>query len=250
MNNNTNTLGTRRNEMDAALVNLFSHTKDYVAKNINNKVLAFTNQIESELNTTKKELAAFKKNNEELIQRHNAAIASWDEERERALREADRVKEWREKYEDIEKYIRFIGKQIPCNTGGTFENDPLDAILDAAVRALNDRKPTRVDELNSVADAILASWKEEKPERVDELNSVADAILASWKEEKTHMKLSHEKTLDSLEYTIERTKVFEALAEMLYKAEYDNTDGIRKIYETIREKYPVGTYYRPCKKDE
>ena len=32
------------------------------------------------------ELAAFKKNNEELIQRHNAAIASWDEERERALR--------------------------------------------------------------------------------------------------------------------------------------------------------------------
>lgn len=83
------------------------------------------------------ELAAFKKNNEELIQRHNAAIASWDEERERALREADRVKHWREKYEDLEKYIRFIGKQIPCNTGGTFENDPVDAILDAAVSALN-----------------------------------------------------------------------------------------------------------------
>lgn len=228
MNNNINTLGTRRNEMDAALVNLFSHTKDYVAKNINNKVLAFTNQIESELNTTKKELAAFKKNNEELIQRHNAAIASWDEERERALREADRVKEWREKYEDIEKYIRFIGKQIRVNTGGTFENDPIDAILDAAVRSLNDKKP----------------------ERVNELNSIIDQVIGSWKEEKEHMKLSHEKTLDSLEYTIERTKVFEALAEMLYKAEYDNTDGIRKIYETIREKYPVGTYYRPCKKDE
>lgn len=174
------------------------------------------------------ELAAFKKNNEELIQRHNAAISSWDEERERALREADRVLEWKEKYEDLEKYIRFIGKQIPCNTGGTFENDPVDAILDAAVRSLNDRKPIRVDELNSILDEVITSWKEEKE----------------------HMKLAHDKTLDSLEYTIERTKVFEALSEMLYKAEYDNADGIRKIYEAVREKYPVGTYYRPCKKDE
>ena len=170
------------------------------------------------------ELAAFKKNNEELIQRHNAAIASWDEERERALREADRVLEWKEKYEDLEKYIRFIGKQIPCNTGGTFENDPVDAILDAAVRSLNDRKPTRVDELNSILDAVTTSWKEEKET----------------------MKLAHDKTLDSLEYTIERTKVFEALSEMLYKAEYDNTDGIKKIYEAVREKYPVGTYCPPC----
>ena len=170
------------------------------------------------------ELAAFKKNNEELIQRHNAAIASWDEERERALREADRVLEWKEKYEDLEKYIRFIGKQIPCNTGGTFENDPVDAILDAAVRALNDRKS----------------------ERVDELNSILDAVTTSWKEEKETMKLAHDKTLDSLEYTIERTKVFEALSEMLYKAEYDNTDGIKKICEAVREKYPVGTYCPPC----
>ena len=174
------------------------------------------------------ELAAFKKNNEELIQRHNAAISSWDEERERALREANRVLEWKEKYEDLEKYIRFIGKQIPCNTGGTFENDPVDAILDAAVRSLNDRKPARVDELNSILDAVTTSWKEEKET----------------------MKLAHDKTLDSLEYAIERTKVFEALSEMLYKAEYDNADGIRKICEAVREKYPVGTYYRPCKKDE
>jgi len=83
-------------------------------------------------------LAALNKNNEELIQRCNAAIDSWDEERQRALREADRVLEWREKYEDLEKYIRFIGKQIPCKfTGDTFENDPVDAILDAAVRLLN-----------------------------------------------------------------------------------------------------------------
>ena len=170
------------------------------------------------------ELAAFKKNNEELIQRHNAAISSWNEERERALREADRVLEWKEKYEDLEKYIRFIGKQIPCNTGGTFENDPVDAILDAAVRALNDRKS----------------------ERVDELNSILDAVTTSWKEEKETMKLAHDKTLDSLEYTIERTKVFEALSEMLYKAEYDNTDGIKKICEAVREKYPVGTYCPPC----
>jgi hypothetical protein len=104
--------------------------------------------VAEESRLLEKELYAFKKNNKELIQRHNAAISSWDEERKRALRESDRVKEWREKYEDLEKYIRFIGKQIPCNTGGTFENDPIDAILDAAVRALNDRKPTRVDEPN------------------------------------------------------------------------------------------------------
>lgn len=171
------------------------------------------------------ELAAFKKNNEELIQRHNAAISSWDEERERALREADRVLEWKEKYEDLEKYIRFIGKQIPCNTGGTFENDPVDAILDAAVRSLNDRKPTRVDELNSILDAVTTSWKEEKE----------------------HMKLSHDKTLESLRYNIERTTAFEALAEMLYKAGYDNTDGIKKIYEIVREKYPAGAYWMPSK---
>lgn len=120
MDNDINTLAKRRHEMDAALVQLFSHTKDYVAKNINNKVLAFVNHIESELNISKKELAAFKKNNEELIQRHNAAISSWDEERERALREGNRVLEWRGKYEDLERYIRFIGKQIPVNTGGTF----------------------------------------------------------------------------------------------------------------------------------
>ena len=61
----------------------------------------------------KSELAAFKKNNVELIQRCNAAIASWDEERERALREADRVTEYKEKYEELKDYLRFIGKQIP-----------------------------------------------------------------------------------------------------------------------------------------
>lgn len=170
------------------------------------------------------ELAAFKKNNEELIQRHNAAIASWDEERERALREADRVIEYKEKYEELKDYLRFIGKQIPCNTGGTFENDPPDAIMDAAVRALNDRKPTRVDELNSVTDAILSSWKEEKE----------------------HMQLSHSKTLESLRYNIERTKAFEVLGEMFYKAGYDDIDGIKKIYEIVREKYPVGTYCSPA----
>jgi hypothetical protein len=43
------------------------------------------------------------------------------------------------------------------------------------------------------------------------------------------------------------TKVFEALAEILYKSEYDNVDGIKKIYEVTREKYPVGTYVPPCK---
>jgi DnaJ-domain-containing protein 1 len=226
MDNDINTLA-KRHEMDAALVQLFSHTKDYVAKNINNKVLAFVNHIESELNISKKELAAFKKNNEELIHRCNAAIASWDEERERALREADRVKEWKEKYYDLETYIRFIGKQIPCNTGGTFENDPIDAILDAALRALNDRKP----------------------ERVDQLDSILDAVTTSWKEEKETMEKCMNDTHDSFVYVIERTKVFEALAEMLYKAEYDNTDGIKKIYEAVREKYPVGTYYPPCKKE-
>lgn len=184
--------------------------------------------VATESRLLEKELAAFKKNNEELIQRHNAAIASWDEERERALREADRVKHWREKYEDLEKYIRFIGKQIPCNTGGTFQNDPIDAILDAAVRALNDRKPARVDELNSVADAILTSWKEEKE----------------------NMKLAHDKTLDSLEYNIARTKVFEKLAELFYHSSYDDIDGVKKMYDIVRKEYPVGAYYPPCKKDE
>jgi ElaB/YqjD/DUF883 family membrane-anchored ribosome-binding protein len=228
MNNDTNILAMRRHEMDAALRLLFCHAKEEVAKNVNNKVLVFVNDIESELKTTKNELTAFKKNNEELIHRCNAAIASWDEERERALREAARVKEWREKYEDLERYIRFIGKQIPCNTGGTFENDPIDAILDAAVRSLNDRKP----------------------ERVKELNSILDAVTDSAKEEVKHLKSANDKTLDSLKYAIERAKVFEAIAEMLYKAEYDNTDAIKKIYETVREKYPVGTYYPPCKTNE
>lgn len=158
-------------------------------------------------NILETELAAFKKNNEELIQRHNAAIASWDEERERALREADRAIKYKEKYEDLVKDIRLIGKQIFCSTGGTFENHPPDAIIDAAFRSLNE----------------------------------------SWKEEKEHMKLSHDKTLESLRYNVERTKVFEALAEMLYKAEYDNTDAIKKIYETVREKYPIGTYWMPSK---
>lgn len=184
--------------------------------------------VTTESRLLEKELAAFKKNNEELIQRHNAAIASWDEERERALREADRVKHWKEKYYDLETYIRFIGKQIPCNTGGTFENDPVDAILDAAVRALNDRKPARVDELNSVADAILASWKEEKE----------------------NMKLAHDKTLDSLEYNIARTKVFEKFAELFYHSSYDDIDGVKKMYDIVRKEYPVGTYYPRCKKDQ
>lgn len=167
------------------------------------------------------ELAAFKKNNEELIQRHNAAVSSWDEERERALREANRVIEYKEKYEDIEKYIRFIGKQIPCNTGGTYENDPIDAILDAAVRALKDKKPTRVDELNSILDEVITSWKEEKE----------------------HMKLSHDKTLESLRYNVERTKVFEQISKMFYDADYEyDRDAAKKIYNIVREHYPIGSY--------
>jgi hypothetical protein len=207
MNNDTNTLGIRRNEMDATLTSLFIHTTPDIARNVNDKVLDFVNQIESERRTMKAELDMFKKNNQELIQRNNAAISSWDEERERALREADRAIEYKEKYEDLVKDIRLIGKQIFCSTGGTFENHPPDAIIDAAFRSLNE----------------------------------------SWKEEKEHMKLSHDKTLESLRYNIERTKAFEALAEMLYKAEYDNTDAIKKIYEIVREKYPAGAYWMPSK---
>ena len=161
----------------------------------------------TEIELLKEELDMFKKNNEELIQRHNAAIASWDEERERALREADRAIKYKEKYEDLVKDIRLIGKQIFCSTGGTFENHPPDAIIDAAFRSLNE----------------------------------------SWKKQEEEMKLCHDKTLESLRYNVERTKVFEALAEMLYKAEYDNNDAIKKIYEIVREKYPAGAYWMPSK---
>ena len=171
--------------------------------------------MNNEIQTLKLELAAFKKNNEELIQRCNAAISSWDEERERALREADRVNEWKQKYEDLEKYLRFIGKQIPCNTGGTFENDPIDAIMDAAVRSLNDKKPERIKELNSILDGTLESWKQEKKE----------------------MTLCHDKTLELLREYIEKAKVFECLAEMLYSSHFDNIDGIKKIYEVTKKNY-------------
>jgi len=225
MNNDTNTLGIRRNEMDATLTSLFIHTTTDIARNVNDKVLGFVNQIESERRTMKAELDMFKKNNQELIQRNNAAIASWDEERERAFREADRVIELRNKYEELKDYFRFIGKQIPCNTGGTFENDPPDAIMDAVVRALNDKNPERVEQLNSIIDGTLTSWKKQEEE----------------------MKLSHDKTLESLRYNIERTAAFEALAEMLYKAGYDNIDAIKKIYEIVREKYPAGAYWMPSK---
>lgn len=149
---------------------------------------------------------------------------------------------WKEKYEDLEKYIRFIGKQIPCTTGGTFENDPVDAILDAAVRSLNDLTDYIAEETHKRSMTLNES--------VLENESVLNAVVDAAKEEKENMKLAHDKTLDNLQYAIERTKVFEALAEMLYKAEYDNADAIKKIYETAREKYPVGTYYPPCKKDE
>jgi len=137
------------------------------------------------------------------------------------------IHNWKEKYEDLEKYIRFIGKQIPCNTGGTFENDPIDAILDAAVRALHQKQKLEHD-----------------------IKNIHEAVDVAVKEYSEHNKLAHDKTLDSLEYAIERTKVFEALAEMLYKAGYDNADGIKKIYETVREKYPVAKYYPGCKKYE
>ena len=58
--------------------------------------------------------------------------------------------------------------------------------------------------------------------------------------------LSHSKTLESLRYNIERTKAFEVLGEMFYKAGYDDIDGIKKIYEIVREKYPIGTYCSPA----
>ena len=209
MNNDTNTLGIRRNEMDATLTSLFIHTTTDIARNVNDKVLAFVNQIESERRTMKAELAMFKKNNEELIQRCNAAISSWDEERERALREADRVEEWKRKYEELEEYIRFIGKQIPCNTGGTFENDPIDAILDAAVRALN-------------AERLKKKYGDE----------------------------ANERTLESLSYNIERTKVFEEVASMLHNAGHDQRDAAKKIYEIVREKYPIGTYCPDAQKNK
>ena len=164
----------------------------------------------TEIELLKAELAMFKKNNEELIQRHNAAIASWDEERERALREADRVIEYKEKYEDIEKYIRFIGKQIPCNTGGTYENYPIDAILDAAVRALN-------------AERLETKYNKE----------------------------ACDKTLESLRYNVERTKVFEQISKMFYDADYEyDRDAAKKIYNIVREHYPIGSYSHEMQREQ
>ena len=156
----------------------------------------------TEIELLNEELAMFKKNNEELIHRCNAAIAAWDEERERALREADRVIEYKEKYEDVVNYIRFIGKQIPCNTGGTFENDPIDAIMDAAVRALN-------------AERLETKYNKE----------------------------ACDKTLESLRYNVERTKVFEQISKMFYDADYEyDRDAAKKIYNIVREHYPIGSY--------
>jgi ferritin-like protein len=54
-----------------------------------------------------------------------------------------------------------------------------------------------------------------------------------------------DKTLESLSYNVERTKVFEEIADMLYKSEYDQRDAVKKIYEIVREKYPIGTYCPP-----
>jgi hypothetical protein len=150
--------------------------------------------MNNEIETLKLELAAFKKNNEELIHRCNAAISSWDEERMRALREADRVNEWKEKYQDLEKYMRFIGKQIPCNTGGTFENDPIDAILDATIRT-----------------------------------------LTSERKETVYYKEANDRILQSLDFQVEKAKVFECLAEMLYSSHFDNIDAVKKIYEVTKE---------------
>lgn len=42
---------------------------------------------------------------------------------------------------ELEKQIRKLGAAIPCYTGGTFENDPLDAIIDAAYRVFTRTQP-------------------------------------------------------------------------------------------------------------
>ena len=96
-------------------------------------------------------------------------------------------------------------------------------------------------------DAVVRALNDKKPERVEQLNSSIDGTLTSWKKREEEMKLSHDKTLESLRYNIERTAAFEALAEMLYKAGYDNIDAIKKIYEIVREKYPSGAYWMPSK---
>ena len=36
----------------------------------------------------------------------------------------------------LEDQLKQLGALIPCHTGGTFENDPPDAIIDAAIRYL------------------------------------------------------------------------------------------------------------------
>lgn len=44
------------------------------------------------------------------------------------------------RHTELVRQIRGVGARIPCNTGGTFENDPPDAIVDACWRECRDVK--------------------------------------------------------------------------------------------------------------
>ena len=59
------------------------------------------------------------------------------------------------KYDDLVREVRKLGSRIPCATGGTFEHDPLDAILDAAYRETRDLR-SEVERLNRILNNSVA----------------------------------------------------------------------------------------------
>lgn len=67
---------------------------------------------------------------------------------------------WLEYYALVRE-VRKLGACIPCNTGGTFEHDPLDAILDAARREIEAQAEAcrRVAEENVMLQLEVRTWR-------------------------------------------------------------------------------------------
>jgi len=53
------------------------------------------------------------------------------------LQQQEQLNIARDELRDLKKQLKNLGKLVPCHTGGNFENDPPDAIIDAASRLLD-----------------------------------------------------------------------------------------------------------------